>query len=88
MWDTCLTPVLKPEDTLNDCHLKMREMITEMDDAQRGKTVQLGFPAKFSEELNFKRTPAPSFGQHTKEILIGLGYPDSSIQSLEKDGVI
>ena len=86
--DTCLTPVLRPEDTLNDCHLRARETITEMDDPQRGETVQIGFPAKFSEKLNFKRSPAPSFGQHTKEILIGLGYTHSSIQSLEEDGVI
>jgi len=86
--DTCLTPVLRPEDTLNDSHLRARETITEMDDPQRGETVQIGFPAKFSEELNFKRSPAPSFGQHTKDLLIGLGYTHSSIQSLEVDGVI
>ena len=86
--DTCLTPVLRSKDTLNDCHLRARETITEMDDPQRGETIQIGFPAKFSEELNFKRSPAPSFGQHTKEILIGLGYTHSSIQSLEEDGVI
>jgi len=86
--DTCLTPVLRPEDTLNDSHLRARETITEMDDPQRGETVQIGFPAKFSEELNLKRSPAPSFGQHTKDLLIGLGYTHSSIQSLEVDGVI
>jgi crotonobetainyl-CoA:carnitine CoA-transferase CaiB-like acyl-CoA transferase len=86
--DTCLTPVLRPEDTLEDDHLKDRGMITTMEDPQRGETTQIGFPARFSEELNFKRSPAPIFGQHTKEILTSLGYTQPAIEQLEKDGVI
>ena len=86
--DTCITPVLTPEETLKDRHLKERKTITSMEDSQRGETTQIGFPAKFSEALNARRSPAPFFGQHTQEILNSLGYTSSEIEQLAKDGVI
>lgn len=86
--DTCLTPVLTPADTMKDKHLRERETVTSMEDPKRGDTVQIGFPAKSSEDLDFKRSPAPSFGQHTQEILDSLGYTSSEIEQLETDGVI
>ncbi len=86
--DTCITPVLTPNETLENPQLRNREIITTMDDPQRGETVQVGFPAKFSDGLNFKRSPAPLFGEHTVETLTDLGYNPSQIQVLQDDGVI
>ncbi len=86
--ETCLTPILTPDETLKNQHARERELITTMDDPQRGETVQIGFPAKFSEPLNFKRSPAPFFGEHTIEILTHLGYSPSQIEMLQKQGVI
>jgi crotonobetainyl-CoA:carnitine CoA-transferase CaiB-like acyl-CoA transferase len=86
--DTCLTPVLTPDETLKEQHVVGREMVTVMDDPERGETIQIGFPAKFSEPLNFKRSPAPFFGEHTLEILTHLGYSPSQIEIFQKKGVI
>jgi len=86
--DTCFTPILTPEETLENSHVKERGIITTMDDPQRGETIQLGFPARFSDDLDFKRSPAPTFGEHTTEILTNLGYTSSQIESLQDDGVI
>ena len=86
--DTCLTPVLMPTDTLKDKHLRERETVTSMEDPQREDTIQIGFPAKFAEALDFRRSPAPFFGQHTQEILNSLGYKPSEIEQLANDGVI
>lgn len=86
--DACITPVLTVKDTLKDKHLRERKTITNMKDPQRGETIQIGFPAKFSDELEFKRSPAPFFGQHTREILVSLGYTPSQIEQLANDGVI
>ena len=63
-------------------------MITRMDDSERGETVQLGFPVKFSDDLEFNRSPAPFFGEHTEEVLIGLGHSEAEIKILKKEGVI
>ncbi len=86
--DTCLTPVLTPEESLEDHHFMDREIITTMEDPQRGKTIQIGFPAKFSDELDFKRSPAPSFGEHTAEVLADLGFSSSEVEMLKDQGVI
>ena len=73
---------------MKDKHLRERKTVTSMEDPKRGDTVQIGFPAKSSEDLAFKRSPAPSFGQHTQEILNSVGYTSSQIEQLEADGVI
>ncbi|MFC1825367.1 CaiB/BaiF CoA transferase family protein [Thermodesulfobacteriota bacterium] len=86
--DTCFAPVLSPDDALEDPHLKERGMITAMDDPVRGETVQIGFPAMFSEGLDNKRSPAPHFGEHTNEFLTGLGYSPAQIEKLQEEGII
>lgn len=86
--DVCFTPILTPDETLEDPHLKERGIITTMDDPKRGETLQIGFPAKFSDGLNFKRSPAPGFGEHTIEVLTTLGYTSEEIEIFKNDGVI
>ncbi len=86
--DVCFSPILTPEETLEDGHLAERGMITTMDDSKRGRTIQIGFPAIFSDGLNFKRSPAPFFGEHTTEVLTHLGFSSSEIETLQKQGVI
>jgi len=86
--DCCIAPVLSPEETLEDEHLRQRGMITTVDDPAREEAIQLGFPAKFSDTLNENRTPAPFLGEHTTEILMGMGYSEEEIEVLRRDGVI
>lgn len=86
--DSCVSPVLTPEETLEHTHLRQRETITTMDDPERGETVQIGFPAKFSDGLNFKRSSAPFFGEHTTEVLASLGYTEAEIDILRDEEVI
>jgi len=63
-------------------------MIFTIDDPDRGETLQIGFPAKFSDDLNFKRSPAPFFGQHTDEALTGIGLTEQELEELRDEGVI
>jgi len=86
--DCCVSPVLTPEETLEDSHLMQRGTITTIADSQRGQTIQIGFPAKFSDDLNFKRSPTPFFGEHTTEVLAGLGYSAAQIDILRDEEVI
>lgn len=86
--DDCFAAVLTLEETLDDPHLVERGMITKMEDPIRGETVQIGFPALFSDELHYKRSPAPTLGEHTTETLGGLGYSQEEIETLKESGVI
>ncbi|MEE9612104.1 MAG: CaiB/BaiF CoA-transferase family protein, partial [Desulfatiglandales bacterium] len=86
--DDCFAAVHTLEETLDDPHLIERGMITKMEDPIRGETVQIGFPAFFSDELHYKRSPAPTLGEHTAETLDGLGYSQEEIKTLKESGVI
>jgi crotonobetainyl-CoA:carnitine CoA-transferase CaiB-like acyl-CoA transferase len=48
----------------------------------------LNVPWTFDEELASLRLPAPQFGQHTAEVLSGLGYDGDAIQQLATAGTI
>ena len=85
--ESCITPVLTPDESLENEHYKERDMIFIMDDPNRGKTPQMGFPAKFSDGLNFKRSPAPFFGEHTEEVLMDIGFTAQELEELRKEGV-
>ena len=86
--DNCFAPIHTPEETLEDSHLIERGMITTMQDAGRGESVQTGFPALFSGGLNYKRSPAPTLGEHTVDILKDLGYSSNEIENLKESGII
>jgi len=86
--DDCFAAVLSPEETLDDPNLIERGMITKMKDPNRGETIQIGFPALFSDELHYKRSPAPALGEHTFETLNDLGYSTEEIKAFKENGVI
>jgi len=86
--DHCFAPILTPSEVLEDEHLIEREMITRMQEPSRGEIVHLGFPTLFSDNLDYKRSPAPELGEHTVEILSGLGYSQEEMERLKDDGVI
>jgi crotonobetainyl-CoA:carnitine CoA-transferase CaiB-like acyl-CoA transferase len=86
--DSCFSPVLTPEQTLEDRHLLERGMIMKVQDPKRGETLQIGFPALFSNGLHYNRSPAPKLGEHTDEILEALGYRHKEIKALREEGVI
>jgi len=48
----------------------------------------LGHPIKFSDTRGDMRRPAPLLGEHTREILVELGYDDARIEALLKEGAV
>jgi len=86
--DICYAPINNAEDMMADPHVKHREMLLEMEHPVEGKVTTVGFPFKFSETPGTIRTPTPTLGQHTEEILKGLGYKDQDIKGMIEKGVI
>ena len=86
--DICYAPINSAEDVEADPQVKQREMIFEMEHPVEGKITTIGFPFKFSETPGKVRMPSPTLGQHTEEVLKGLGYNDSDIQEMKEKGVI
>ena len=86
--DTCVSPVLELDEVVNDPQLVSRDMFPEFDHPTEGKVKQLGMPIKLSDTPATFRSFAPLIGQHTDEILQGLGYTDQQIKELRKSGAI
>jgi crotonobetainyl-CoA:carnitine CoA-transferase CaiB-like acyl-CoA transferase len=59
-----------------------REMVVELDHPRAGRTRALGLPVKLSATPGGVRRPAPTFGQHTREVLGEFGFSGAEIDAL------
>ncbi|MFA6222212.1 MAG: CaiB/BaiF CoA-transferase family protein [Desulfomonilaceae bacterium] len=82
--DACCEPVLNLNEAADSPLTQARFMVNRDPEGKRS----LGFPLKLSESEPPTDEPAPSLGQHTREILAGLGITEKELQSLSYDGVI
>src|SRR5262249_30763516 len=85
--DICFGPVATLAEALDDPQVRHREMVIEYEDrGQRRRT--LGNPVKLSDTPPAMRTPPPELGQHTDEVLRGLGLPPAEIAALRGRGIV
>lgn len=64
-------------------------MVTEIDHPACGPIKLVNTPIKYSEATPGVRTPPPTLGQHTDEILTGiLDYGEKDVSRLKADGVV
>ncbi|MDO8688441.1 MAG: CaiB/BaiF CoA-transferase family protein, partial [Dehalococcoidia bacterium] len=83
----CFTPVNTIGEALSHPQVVARRMVIEMDDPQAGHTKGVGDPLKVSDPP-VEPGPAPLLGQHTREVLAGLGYSDGEIAEMKRRGVV
>ena len=77
-----------PADLISDEHLKVREMIVDVQHPQRGVFKTVGCPLKLSDSP-VEVFSSPLFGEHTEEVLRELmGYDKDKVEQLRKEGVI
>jgi|LDZU01.1.fsa_nt_gi crotonobetainyl-CoA:carnitine CoA-transferase CaiB-like acyl-CoA transferase len=86
--DCCCEPVNNFEEAFNHPQIKHRNMFVEMDHPTEGIICQINFPAKFSKTPAEIRTPPPSLGQNTEEILGDLGICKKEIDLLKRKKII
>jgi formyl-CoA transferase len=76
-------PVLPVDEATAAAHTAHREMVTELD-WYKG----IGTPIKFSRTPGGTRRPPPVFARDGGEILGQLGYSETEIEALRRDGVV
>jgi len=81
-------PINKIGEMLADPQVASREMVLEVEHPKVGRMKTLGLPIKFSETPGGVEHPAPMLGQHTREVLRGLGYSDAEIDALAREGAV
>ncbi len=82
--DTCVTPVLSLDEVMTDRNHRERGAIVAGSDLGEGFDDQVGVLFRMSKTPGSIRTPAPAIGQHTRDVLAELGYPESEIDALEQ----
>jgi crotonobetainyl-CoA:carnitine CoA-transferase CaiB-like acyl-CoA transferase len=65
-----------------------REMVVELEHPVAGRTKALGVPVKFTATPAAVRRPAPTFGQHTRDVLREHGFADAEISALAAERAI
>lgn len=76
-------------EAVEDPHLRQRGFWAYLDHPEVGVTLYNRAPIMFSRTPLIMETPAPSIGQHTKEVLNGmLGYSEDEILKLNSEQVL
>jgi crotonobetainyl-CoA:carnitine CoA-transferase CaiB-like acyl-CoA transferase len=81
-------PVYDIEQFLADPHVRAREIVVEVPDAELGSVPMHTVVPRLSSTPGAIRTPAPTLGEHTREILGALGLSDNEMAQLREKKVI
>ena len=82
-----ISPINTIADALEDPQVRHRNMVVEVDHPLAGKHKMPGNPIKMGQEEVFN--PAPTLGQHNREVLGQLlGYSDTEIDGLKEREII
>ena len=86
--ELCVAPVLDLREALEDEHQQARGMTVEITDPVVGPVRQVGIGPKFSATPGEVRSTAPHQGEHTDDVLEGLGYSAEQIAELRAAGTV
>ena len=75
-------------EVFSDPQIVERAMVVASEHPAAGAIRQLGVPVKLGDTPGAVRTPPPLLGQHTRDVLVELGYADAEIGRFREAGAI
>jgi crotonobetainyl-CoA:carnitine CoA-transferase CaiB-like acyl-CoA transferase len=82
------TPVYEIDQLVADEHIQARGVIVEAPDAEAGSVLMHNVIPRLSDTPGKLRRPAPTLGEHTREVLKAIGYSEERIASLIEEGLV
>jgi crotonobetainyl-CoA:carnitine CoA-transferase CaiB-like acyl-CoA transferase len=81
-------PIYTLDQVYEDPQVLARDMVVEVEHPTVGAFRMTGIPVKLSETPGGITAPPPSLGEHTVEVLEGLGYSAAQIGALREAGAV
>jgi len=82
--DVCWAPVKGIREAMDSEHLKARGMRLEFP----GGDLHLGIPIQFRDEPGQVVPRSPALGEHTDEVLAAVGYTETQLARMRRDGAL
>ena len=76
------------EEMFDHPQVLAEDLVTTLDHPVVGRYRTMTKPVKFAETPGPAPSPAPTFGQHSAEILASHGYSPAEIEALKESGVV
>ncbi len=83
-----ICPVCDPQEAMDLTHVKARGAINHIEHPAEGRIPHLVNPLARAGLARGTHAPAPALGQHSREILLSLGYSSSEAAALMSSGVV
>ena len=80
--DVPCAPILRRSEIVNNEQVVARGIITELDQPGVGRVRQPKPAAQFAVNQSAIKGPAPRIGEHSREVLLELGYSDAEIEKM------
>ncbi|MDY0066758.1 MAG: CoA transferase [Steroidobacteraceae bacterium] len=85
--DVLTAPINDVEDVVKDPQIRHNRMIVPVEHPVLGRVEVTGVPIRFYRTPCYVEKHPPMLGEHTREVLAGLGYSDADIDALIAAGV-
>jgi formyl-CoA transferase len=81
-------PIYSLDETFDDPQVRHLGVAQTVNTPSRGEIEVVGQPIHLTRTPTRIAAPAPEYGEHTDEVLTGLGYSANDVEGLHKRGVV
>ncbi|MBM4454386.1 MAG: CoA transferase [Chloroflexi bacterium] len=86
--DVLCGPVLDVSEMINDPQVKDRKLVVDVEYPYTRTLKIARIPGGFSEKVSRIRQRPPLLGEHTSQVMKGLGYSETEIESFINDSIV